>query len=151
MLGVVMVIAAIFPPFIAAAARRQRAHGRGGTPDGGHILAGGVVKPNIGSTRSYTGTATGKIYNLFVCVDVKIDLNLTTRQTKEVKKLCQNRNRYRFIPLGNAFDFLPRENRKHDPVVFYPCISVLSDSKYLTLVTKRLLQTWVQKNFHRMN
>ena len=72
--------------------------------------------------------------------DVEIDLNITTRQTNEVKKLCQNRNRYRFIPIGNAFDFLPRENRKHDPVVFYslPFRIVrfkISDAAYETVVT----------------
>ena len=72
--------------------------------------------------------------------DMEIDLNLTTRQTKEVKKLCQNRNRYRFIPTGHAFDFLPRENRKHDPVVFYPLPFrivrfKISDSAYETVVT----------------
>ena len=72
--------------------------------------------------------------------DVGIDLNITTRQTKEVKKLCQNRNHYRFIPCGNAFDFLPRENHKHDPIVFYPLPFrivrfKLSDSVYETVVT----------------
>ena len=72
--------------------------------------------------------------------DVAIELNLTTRQTKEVKKLCQNRNRYRFVPIGNAFDFLPRENRKHDPVVFYPLPFrivrfKISDAAYETVVT----------------
>ena len=72
--------------------------------------------------------------------DVDIDLNLTTRQTKEVKMLCQNRNRYRFIPCGNSFDFLPRENQKHAPLVFYslPFRIVrfkLSDSFYETVVT----------------
>jgi len=72
--------------------------------------------------------------------DVPIDLNLTTRQTKEVKKLCQNRNRYRFIHNGSAFDFLPRENHKHDPVVFYPLSFrivrfKISDSAYETVVT----------------
>ena len=72
--------------------------------------------------------------------DVNINLNITTRQTKSVKMLCQNRNLYRFIPYGNAFDFLPRENHKHDPVVFYtlPFRIVrfrLSDSVYETVVT----------------
>ena len=72
--------------------------------------------------------------------DVDINLNITTRQTKEVKMLCQNRNRYRFIPQGNAFDFLPRTNHKHDSVMFYslPFRIVrfrLSDSVYETVVT----------------
>ena len=51
--------------------------------------------------------------------DLFVDLSLTTRQTKEVKLLCQNRNQYRLIPARAPFDFLPRNNRKHDPVVFY--------------------------------
>ena len=72
--------------------------------------------------------------------DVDINLNLTTRQTKQVKMLCQHRNRYRFVPQGNAFDFLPRINCKHDPVMFYslPFRIVrfrLSGSAYETVVT----------------
>ena len=51
--------------------------------------------------------------------DLFVDLSLTTRQTKEVKLLCQSRNQYRLIPVRAPFDFLPRNNRKHDPVVFY--------------------------------
>ena len=51
--------------------------------------------------------------------DLFVDLSLTTRQTKEVKLLCQSRNQYRLIPATAPFDFLPRNNRKHDPVVFY--------------------------------
>ena len=48
-----------------------------------------------------------------------MDINLTTKQTKEVKKLCKDRNHYRFIPATNSFDYLPRKNRKSDPTVFY--------------------------------
>ena len=51
--------------------------------------------------------------------DMRVHLHLTTRQTNETKKLFKNRNQYRFIPVGNAFDFLPRKNHKHDPVIFY--------------------------------
>ena len=51
--------------------------------------------------------------------DLFVDLSLTTRQTKEVKLLCQSRNQYRIITGTAPFDFLPRDNRKHDPVVFY--------------------------------
>ena len=72
--------------------------------------------------------------------DISIDLNLTTRQTKEVKLLCKNRNRYRFLPAGHAFDYLSRTNRKHDPVVFYPLSFrvvrfKISDNTYETVVT----------------
>ena len=51
--------------------------------------------------------------------DMLVDLSLTARQTKEVKLLCQSRNQYRIISATAPFDFLPRNNRKHDPVVFY--------------------------------
>ena len=51
--------------------------------------------------------------------DLSVDINLTTKQTKEVKKLCKDRNHYRFIPATNSFDYLPRKNRKSDPTVFY--------------------------------
>ena len=51
--------------------------------------------------------------------DMFVDLSLTTRQTKEVKLLCQSRNQYRIITGTAPFDFLPRDNRKYDPVVFY--------------------------------
>lgn len=39
--------------------------------------------------------------------DLFVDLSLTTRQTKEVKLLCQSRNQYRLIPARAPFDFLP--------------------------------------------
>ena len=52
--------------------------------------------------------------------DVPIHLSLTTRQTIQVKELCKRNNEFRFIPSNNSFDFLPRTNRKYDPVQFYP-------------------------------
>ena len=72
--------------------------------------------------------------------DVHVDLNLTTRQTKETKKLCENRNQYRFISAKNAFDYLPRKNRKYDQIVFYklPFRIVrfkITDNRYETVVT----------------
>ena len=51
--------------------------------------------------------------------DLFVDIHLTTKQTKEIKKLCGDRNRYRFVPATNTFDYLPRKNRKFDPPVFY--------------------------------
>ena len=51
--------------------------------------------------------------------DLFVDLNLTTKQTNEVKKLCKDRNHYRFIPATNSFDYLPRKNYKSNPTVFY--------------------------------
>ena len=51
--------------------------------------------------------------------DLLVDLSLTTRQTSEIKMLFQDKNRYRFLPSKASFDYLPKKNRKHDPVVFY--------------------------------
>ena len=51
--------------------------------------------------------------------DLFVDLSLTTRQTQEAQLLCQDRNHYRFLPTSSNFDFLPRHNRKHDPLLFY--------------------------------
>lgn len=87
--------------------------------------------------------------------DMDIDLNVTTRQTKEVKMLCQNRNHYRFVPHSNPFDFLPREHRKHDPVVFYslPFRIVrfaLSVSAYETVVTNLSAEEFPPEELKRL-
>ena len=53
--------------------------------------------------------------------DVSFDLQLTYRQTRDVKALCAgDRNRYRWIPNSVHFDYLRPKNRKHDPLIFYP-------------------------------
>ena len=72
--------------------------------------------------------------------DLSVELNLTTRQTKQAKELCKNRNCYRFIPVGNAFDYLPRTNRKNDPLFFFPLSFrivrfKITDDSYETVVT----------------
>ena len=51
--------------------------------------------------------------------DVSISLQLTRKQTNEVKNLLQDKNHYRFIPATAAFDYLPVHNHCHDPVTFY--------------------------------
>ena len=51
--------------------------------------------------------------------DIPINLSLTTKSTNEVKQLCKDRNRYRYIPSTAAFDYLPKKNRKHGPTLFY--------------------------------
>lgn len=51
--------------------------------------------------------------------DFPIQLSLCRRQTKQALSLFQNRNRFRFLPRNSTFDYLPTENRKHDPVLFY--------------------------------
>ena len=94
----------------------------------------------IKDTLSENGIAKGLRFPESECFDMDIDLKLTTRQTREVKKLCADRNQYRFIPANNAFDYLPRKNRRHDPVVFYhlPFRIVrfkITDDTYETVVT----------------
>lgn len=50
--------------------------------------------------------------------DIPFDLNLTRKQTNDVKSLCKDHNHYRFISNKNAFDFLPAKSKKSDPLVF---------------------------------
>ncbi len=51
--------------------------------------------------------------------DIPINLSLTTKSTNEVKLLCRDRNKYRYIPSTTAFDYLPKKNRKYSPTLFY--------------------------------
>ena len=72
--------------------------------------------------------------------DILFYLNLTRKQTNSVKKLLEDRNRYRFIASSSRFDYLPQKSRKHDPTVFYglPFRIVrfpLSDTTYETIIT----------------
>jgi len=71
--------------------------------------------------------------------DVAIDLALFTKQTNELKKLFQDRNHFKRVHPEN-FDFLPKKNRKYEPVSFYP-ISFrivrfkITEHSYETIVT----------------
>ena len=72
--------------------------------------------------------------------DIPINLSLTTKSTNEVKQLCKDRNKYRFIPSTVAFDYLPKKNRKNDPVFFYELRFrivrfKITDDTYETVVT----------------
>ena len=72
--------------------------------------------------------------------DVPISLNLTVKQTNEMKALLKDKNHYRFIASSSRFDFLPRHSRKHDPVVFYNLSFrvvrfPISDSSFETVIT----------------
>jgi IS4 transposase len=49
--------------------------------------------------------------------DFFVDLSLTTKQTNEVEQLLMNKNQFKYTHKG--FDYLPQQNRKHDPTVFY--------------------------------
>ena len=51
--------------------------------------------------------------------DLYVNLSLTTKQTNDVKKLAEIKNRYRILNNGRDFDYLPAKNRKYDPAVFY--------------------------------
>lgn len=72
--------------------------------------------------------------------DLRINLSLTTRQTSGTKILFQDKNHYRFLPSKSSFDYLPKKNRKQDPVMFYtlPFRIVrfkIADDTYETVVT----------------
>ena len=51
--------------------------------------------------------------------DLPVCLSLTTKASNEVKQLCKDKNKYRYIPSTVSFDYLPKKNRKHDPAIFY--------------------------------
>ena len=51
--------------------------------------------------------------------DLAIDLSLTTKQTNDVKLLAQNKNLCKILKTCRDFDFLPLQNRKSDPAIFY--------------------------------
>lgn len=72
--------------------------------------------------------------------DLFVDLSLTKKQTNEVKRLCERRNLYRILSNKHDFDYLPKENRKYDPTIFYklPFRIVrfrITDETYETVVT----------------
>jgi hypothetical protein len=52
--------------------------------------------------------------------DLPITLNLTRKQTNEVKQLLKDKNHFKYVSHTQKFDFLPECSRKHDPVEFYP-------------------------------
>ena len=52
--------------------------------------------------------------------DVPFTLNLTNKQSNEVKMLLTDKNHFKFIPNTTRFDFLPKHSKWHDPAVFYP-------------------------------
>lgn len=53
------------------------------------------------------------------CFDVKHVVNLTRKQTNEVKELFKDRNHYKYISSSCPFDYLPQHSRKADPLIFY--------------------------------
>jgi hypothetical protein len=72
--------------------------------------------------------------------DEYIDLNLTRKQTNEMKNLFQYKNKYRRISHNKTFDYLPVTSRKHEETVMYhlPFRIVrfpISDDSYEVIVT----------------
>ena len=73
----------------------------------------------IQDVRSSRGIAAGLDLPNTEEFDLFIDLSLTTKQSNEVKILAKNRNKYRILTAGTSFDYLPTNNRKFDPTIFY--------------------------------
>lgn len=72
--------------------------------------------------------------------DEYINLNLTRKQTNEMKQLFQKKNAYRRIAQNKTFDYLPAKSRKSDATVLYnlPFRIVrfpISDGSYEVVVT----------------
>ena len=71
--------------------------------------------------------------------DISINLSLFTKQTNELKQLLQDKNHFKRIR-PETFDFLPKKNRKHEPVSFFP-VSFrivrfkITNNSYETIVT----------------
>ena len=51
--------------------------------------------------------------------DTLIDLNLTRKQSNEVKELLKDKNHYKHISHSKTFDYLPQRSKKSDPTVMY--------------------------------
>ena len=68
---------------------------------------------------SSNGLAAGLDTPRMDAFDFPVELSLTRKQTNEVKQLCKQRNRYKYIPYNSTFDYLPAKSRKHLPAVFY--------------------------------
>lgn len=72
--------------------------------------------------KDINSTGISKGFNFQMCgdsFDIPFDLNLTRKQTNDVKELCKDHNHYRFLPQNTSFDFLPAKSKKSDPLVFF--------------------------------
>ena len=72
--------------------------------------------------------------------DEEISLNLTRKQTNEMKELLKDRNHYRTIAKSTPFDYLPTSSRKKDPLQLYELKFrivrfKISDEMYETIIT----------------
>ena len=87
-----------------------------------------------------TGIKQGLILPDASSYDVNIELNLTRKQTNEVKELLKDKNHYKFISATKVFDYLPIKNRKSEPTSFYKLSFrivrfPLSEDTYETIIT----------------
>ena len=72
--------------------------------------------------------------------DMKVDLALTRKQSNEIKQLCKDKNRYRFLPANTTFDYLPKKSGYREKAVFYRLSFrivrfLLSENEYETILT----------------
>ena len=72
--------------------------------------------------------------------DTAFHLHFTKRQTKQAKKLLEDKQQYKLLASNTIFDYLPSHNRKHDPFTSYylPFRVVrfmISDTSYETVIT----------------
>ena len=72
--------------------------------------------------------------------DINLDLQLTRKQTNEVKQMAKADPRIKFLPSKANFDFLPPRAKIHEPAIFYTlhlrCVRIqISDDSYEVLVT----------------
>lgn len=66
------------------------------------------------------GVANGLDLPNATTFDLPLTLNLTRKQSNEVKQMLIDRNHYKLVSHTSRFDFLPERSRKQDPTVFYP-------------------------------
>ena len=72
--------------------------------------------------------------------DVDISLQLTRKQTKEIKELFKDKNHYRFVSSTTVMDYLPLNTKKSEPAKFYELSFrifrfKIADGSYETVIT----------------
>ena len=71
------------------------------------------IKDGHGSIKSNLELPKEKLF------DLKINLNITRKQSKEVKELLKDKNHYRYLHSNVNFDYLPAKSNYKDPASFY--------------------------------
>ena len=89
------------------------------------------------------------------CFDINIVLNITRKQSNEVKELLKDRNHFRFIPSNATFDYLPLHSRKADPIVFYTLRFrivrfKISEDSYETVITNLPADSYPPEELKRL-